>query len=483
MSKNKTIKMQDDLLLSQEEILNFQNIINNYGPRLTGNDAHKKYIKFLKTELESYGLEVFEDKYIFEKWEAKHWSLIIKHDNGINEEIPTTFYFPYSGETSKNGVSGELIFCGKGPGNFKNAKGKIAIVEVVIPTIPSSLIFKKRSSYPSNVKLPFKLTNPVIGSVLRGPDLDKAADEGVLGVICIWKRFSYKNALYQYLPFTDAYKGCPSLWVDGETGERLKELAKKGRRATLTLEATIEKEAETNTIYTMIHGSNTNETIIVNTHTDGPNACEENGGIALLALAHYFSKIPLTERNRTIVFAFITGHFQLPQFGINHGQATTRWLKDHPELWNGKESNKNAVAAVTIEHLGCTEWKDDKNHLMYGQTNPVDTELVYAGNKVMNEIYMKALEGRANIRTVTLRPRNNIYFGEGQPLFQANIPTISLVPGPDYLCKTPPDGDIDKLNPDLMNEQIQTFSKVIMEIDSTPSEILGKPQRQSYGIL
>lgn len=483
MIKNKEFKIHNDLLLSKEEVWSFQKLINDFGPRLTGNAAHEKYVDFLRDELESYGLAVLEDKHRFNRWEAKQWKLIVENEKAVEEEIPVTFYYPYSGVTSKRGVTGELIYCGKGEGNFKYAKGKIAIVDVVIPSVPRSLLFKKRSSYPSGAKLPFLIDNPVVGSVLKGANLRKAASEGVLGVICIWRKISSENASQQYLPFTEAYKGCPSLWVDFNTGERLKELASINARATIILEASIENNAESSTIYTVLPGSNTEETIIVNTHTDGPNACEENGGIALLALARYFSKIPVSERNRTIVFVFVTGHFQIPQFGVDNHQATSRWLYKHPELWTGNGTNKKAVAGVTIEHLGCTGWKDDKKHLSYKKVSPVDFELVYTGNKAMNEIYMRALGGRTKINTITLRQRNNIYFGEGQPLFQANIPTVSLVPAPDYLCKVSSNGDIDKLDADLMYEQIQTFLKVIIEIDSTSCEILGKPQRQSYGVL
>lgn len=482
MIKKERSSIDFDLFSNKEEIWKIQKCINDFGARLTGSSSHKKYNEFIKSELESYGMEVLEDKHIFNKWEAKSWRLIIKDDKGKIEEIPTTFYYPYSGETSEKGVTGELIYCGKGV-DFKKSKGKIAIVEVVIPSIPSSLIFKKRSSVPQIAKLPHIITNPVVGSVLIGPDLEKAAKEGCLGVICIWKKLSYENALDQYLPFTNGYKGCPSLWVDGKIGDRLKKLAKKKVKANMVLEAVIEKEAETDTIYSVLPGKKSKETIIINTHTDGPNACEENGGVALLTLAKYFSKIPLSERNRTIVFVFVTGHFQLPQFGVNNRQATSRWLEDNNELWDGVNSNKKAVAAITIEHLGCNEWKDNKKHSEYSETNLIDLELVYTGNKAMDQIYLRALEGRQKIRTVTLRPRNNIYFGEGQPLFQVGIPTISLVTAPDYLCKCSKSGEIEKLDKNLMYEQIITFLKVILEIDKMPAEILGKAEKQSYGIL
>lgn len=482
MIKGEIEEIETSGLLGKEEVWKIQELMNNFGSRLTGSSSHKKYVDFIKNELEGYGVKTFEDKYNFNKWEMKNCKLTVKKNDGTVEEIPTTFYYPYSGETNKNGISGELVYCGKGKGNFKKAKGKVAIVEIAIPPMPSSFILKKRSSYPEKLKLPNIINNPVIGSVIKAPNLEKAKSCGVLGVICVWRKISYESALCQYLPFTSGYKGCPSIWVDGETGDRLKEIAKEKTKVTMVLEANIEEEAESSTIYAVLTGKNEEETIIVNTHTDGPNACEENGGIALLALANYFSKLEVSKRNRTIIFVFATGHFQLPQFGMNNRQATSRWLNDHPELWNGKDSNKKAVAAVTIEHLGCTEWKDDKKYLIYKQTNPIDIELVYTGNKVMDGIYIKALKGRKNVRTITLKPKNNIYFGEGQPLFQENIPTISLVTAPDYLCKASPNGEIDKLNPELMYEQIQTFLKVIIEIDKLSKETLGKPEKQVYGI-
>jgi hypothetical protein len=474
---------QEYTFISKDEIWKLQKQINDLGPRLTGNFAHQKYIELLKRELENSNLVVCEDSHTFDKWEAKHWSLSIQNANGEKEEVSTTFYYPYSGETNEEGITGELIFCKGGLGMFKKAMGKIAIVEVSIPTIPTSAILKKRNVYPSTVKLPKTLTNAVIGSVLRGPNLKEAKKYGVLGVICIWKKLSVDNANGQGLPFTTGYQGCPSLWVNHIVGDKLIQLAKLRTKATLTLQANVEKGAISKTLYTVLPGKNTKETIIINTHTDGPNACEENGGIALLLLARYFEKIPQKQRLRTMIFVFATGHFQIPQFGVREGQATSRWLENHPELWDGKGKNKKAVAGVTIEHLGCKEWRDNSKGVNYGQTNPIELELVYTGNEVMNQIYLDAMRLRLKARSITLRPRNGIYFGEGQPLYQVGIPTISLVPGPDYLCKESKNGEIDKLDVELMEEQIQTFLKVLIEIDKTSTQLLGIPQKQSYGLF
>ncbi|MEK4059797.1 MULTISPECIES: hypothetical protein [Paenibacillus] len=474
--------MNSNNLPDKEKLWYWQEELNRVGPRFTGNKAHRKLIDFFEQELTDMGLKVNRDKHLFTKWEAKQWSLSVQAEHGGIEEYPVTSYYPYSGTTTEDGVVGELIYCGLGPGNFKQAAGKIAIVEVTVSKLPSSVALRKRTSFPKSAKLPFGLRNSVVSSLMKGPDLVEAQQAGVLGVICVWKKISAENVRGQYLPFTTALKDCPALWVDGNTGDQLKQLAFRHAKARLVLHAEIEENADSDTLYAILPGTNRSENILINTHTDGPNACEENGGVGLLAMAEYFSKLPLEQRQRDLVFVFVTGHFQIPQFGIQ-GQATTRWLHDHPELWDGVGGHQKAVAGLTLEHLGCREWKDNQENSQYSDTGNLETELVYTANEMMNTIYLDSLKGRTKVRSITLKPVNNIHFGEGQPLFDAGIPNISLVPAPDYLCATGPNGYLDKLDIDFMDEQIGSFIKMTTVIDRTPVEVLGQPEPYAKGLL
>jgi hypothetical protein len=223
------------------------------------------------------------------------------------------------------------------------------------------------------------------------------------------------------------------------------------------------------------------ESIIVNTHTDGPNACEENGPIGLLALAHALARVPRAARRRAVVLAFVTGHFQLPQLALDR-QATSTWLAQHPELWDGRPGHLAAVAGLTLEHLGAMEWKDDAAGA-FRPTGRPELELVYTGNAALDRLYRAALTGRTRTRTMTLRPANDLYPGEGEPLYRAGIPTISLVPLPDYLCAAPPDGGLDKLDVALMGEQIATFARVLAAIDAAETGALGRPEPEPRGLL
>lgn len=86
---------------------------------------------------------------------------------------------------------------------------------------------------------------------------------------------------------------------DGElaaagVGQPLAGLAAGGQAsATLVLIADITAGAATETVWGWLEGSaNTGQNIIINTHTDGPNAAEENGGLGLLALARHLAALP-----------------------------------------------------------------------------------------------------------------------------------------------------------------------------------------------
>ena len=69
------------------------------------------------------------------------------------------------------------------------------------------------------------------------------------------------------------------------TGARLRALAAHGAKATVVLEADTFPDTATDTVVALLPGASNDEAIILNTHTDGPNATEENGALGLVALA------------------------------------------------------------------------------------------------------------------------------------------------------------------------------------------------------
>jgi hypothetical protein len=44
-------------------------------PRFTGNDAHRKFVDMLESDMKRAGLQTARDSYTFPRREAKKWSL------------------------------------------------------------------------------------------------------------------------------------------------------------------------------------------------------------------------------------------------------------------------------------------------------------------------------------------------------------------------------------------------------------------------
>ncbi|WP_107706349.1 hypothetical protein [Nocardioides allogilvus] len=454
------------------------------GPRLTGNRAHSEYIEFLAARLGRMGLRVHRDRLTFTRWDPKRWGLSVG-----GERLPVAFYYPYSGVTPPAGVTAPLVYLGPIAGgeaaqqpapsapNWELARGKIAVVEAPTLPVPVDLAFREQGSYPSNAKHPSTLTyHPSVQDILTPPDLAGAAAAGVVGVVCVRAGVSDGLAANQYSPFVTPYQDCPAVWVNGTVGQRLRLLAVEGRQATLTMEARLVRGAATETLYAVLRGANRDESVIVNTHTDGPNVPEENGGLGMLSLARQFRSVSL---RRSLVFVFATGHFQLPQFardGVPLNQASSRWMDMHPEWHDGKGRHRKAVAALTLEHLGCREWADNATHTDYAPTGENEVGWCYTTTPTMRDVWLNSARGTANKRTFAADPNPPFYFGEGGPFYKAGIATMSLIPGMTYLTAADKDGALSKLSPRLITGQIETFSRAIRALERTSTTRIGTPQ-------
>jgi PA domain len=441
-----------ELLPSQKEVWTSLEWMAKLGPKYTGNPAHTEYVNWLATQLQSSGLQVERDHYSFPRWSAKRWEISVAPKAGGPTKIPVTSYFPYSGETPPGGVTGELVYAGANP-DFKleGLQGKIVLVDFAIKPRDFATMYKPWGIYPADAKFPSEL-RPARGAV---NDLTQFQKAGAVAVILAWTDVSDANAADQYTPFSRPPQGVPGVYVGRDAGARLKALCGTGAKATVVLDADITPDTPTDTVIATLPGTSADEVIVVNTHTDGPNATEENGGVAIVALAKYFSKIPLAERKRTLVFPLTTGHFAGPWVPSIRG-----FVEKHPETM------KKAVAALTIEHLGCMEWMDNAS-FQYKPTGEIEWSVAISEAKGVADILVDALQGSGDRRTGVVNPVHGGWLGEGSALAKAGIPTIGYIPQPNYLLAGPANGCIEKLNSDLLYSQVQVFAKVIHKMDLT----------------
>lgn len=458
---------------SKDDCWNWIRQINAFGPRLTGTPAHEACIDFLATELEGMGFKIEETVHSIARWMPQHVTL----STAEGADIPIAAPYPYSGCTSEKGVTAGLVWFNGAPHSFRRARGKIAVVSLKrrdLTWMLLTLCMKRRLCLPDrSATFPWRIKTPLLTG-LMGVALDKARRDGVRGVICVYEGVSPGQLKGQVVPFTTPYADLPAVWVNEVEGARLRSFAANGRAVTLTLTATLE-QVPTRSLHAVLPGRRRDETLIINTHTDGPNACEENGAAGILALAQYFSAQAIGMRRRTMVFVLVTGHFQIPQLGRNGDQATSAWLTAHPNLWNGKRGHARAVAGLTIEHLGCTEWRDDDRMKQPVPTGKLERDIVYTTNARLDRIYVRAARRQSRLRAVTVFPRfGKVMLGEGQPLYNAGIPVISTCPVPDYLCQVLPGGGLDRLDPDYAHQQILTFARIAAKLDKTSNRKIGR---------
>lgn len=513
-------------LPSPSQVWDWQQQLVGYGTRYTGSPGHDAFVGWLGDQFSRVpGFSLQTDRLTFNRWLAKDYALSVTQPSasGPSGPVPLTYYYPYSGTTSGAGVTGPLVDLGTytpavpgtagtgyTPEFWAPAKGGIALVRTPPSTFPLAsgqtatggyepgrTSEQAAADYMTDAAL---VTNPAWQGIFAAVPLLDARNAGVLGVVCVWTGMPDEEVAHQYNPFITPYAsstglatvgdpGCPAVWVGDATGQSLARTAGTGQAtATVTLTADITPSAATETVWGVLKGhGGTGESIIVNTHTDGPNATEENGALGMLALAKYFSGQRL---NRDLYFVMVTGHFQLPQFtrpipGARPevgSDATSVWLTDHPDIY------PHAVAGLTVEHLGCTRWGNDPVTGAYGPLGGFEWGATYttqrqgslAVSNLEETAYLSAVRqvndsGWANTPVATLRPGAvPLYLGEGAPLYAAGLGTVSLVPAPPYLLQAgtsahPELLNLEQLDKNLTYAQIRTFVETIRTLDAAPS--------------
>jgi hypothetical protein len=498
--------------------------------RLTGSPEHQAFVAWIRTELDRAvgpaGGRVFEERFEnYPRWSAGAASLEV-----AGHQVPVASYFPYctGGFTGARSplepapalaapgggghypradgraavilqptthAAGPLVdlgvFTGPGSVDWARAAGKVALVGVSVEALSNMV---PRDSYTVDGTWadghgdagPYVSRPAPTSSIFSPPDIPNATRAGVLGVILVWRGISDGNAQGQYNPFvvpfsswpasgpagsspTTTRGGIPALWVNQTVGERLKRDAAGGERAVVSLEARIEQVA-TSTVWALLpgarHGQPDEEVLVCNTHSDGPNIAEENGGIAVVEMARYFARVPAAERPRTMVFMASTGHFGHRFLGSGRD-----WVAQHPQIM------ARTVGCLTLEHFGCREWQDEPqgDGLRFAPTGkPLQSQIFVTAptfqartpgppDPMLQRIVQTALAASRDRAAVL---SGGAFLGEGGAFHAAGVPTIGFLPAPQYLCAMAPDGEISKLDPAIFHDQLTLSARCLLSMQA-----------------
>ena len=510
-------------LPSANQVWDWQHQLVGFGTRYTGGPGHIRFVDWIAAQLAQVpGFQLHRDRHSFGRWLAKDWSMSISQPTtvGASGPVPLAYYYPYSGQTPAQGVTGKLVDLGAYPAAviatsgtgyapefWLPARGGVALVRAGPSTYSPSTTTTALGGYEQGktsqqAVLDYQSagalqTNPAFVGIFSPVGLADAKAAGVQAVVVIYTGMADDEIANQYNPFITPYpsasglptpgdNGCPAVWVGAATGQELSRSARTGTATvTVTLTADITAGAATDTVWGVLPGSQPGaRPLIVNTHTDGPNATEENGALGMIALAQYFAHRP---HARDIYFAFVTGHFQLPQFTRPiptprpevGSDATSVWMADHPGIY------QSAVAGLTVEHLGCTQWLGDPLTNQYAATGQYEWGVTYTCQHTgstsvvnteqdawLNAINAVAATGRPVGPVAAVQP-TPLYLGEGAPLYAGGLGTVSLVPLPTYLLQAgsrqnPNLLDLEKLDKQLAYSQILAFARTLVTLDAAP---------------
>jgi hypothetical protein len=425
-------------LPSADQVWAWQKQLAAWAPCFTGSASHNAWVDWLGSRLKAAGIEPRRQAFKFPYWQPHSYGLWLD-----GKPIHSTGYRPHSGSTGPAGVTAEMAYAGTTPKlDFTGAAGKIALIDVAPLARPGSL--------PG--------TTPV-QTGMGAPSLDPAIKAGAKAVVYIWNGFSQANAQWQMQPFFGPPTAVPTLWVGHAAGEQLKAAAAKGETLKFVLDATQHPDTPSDTIWGVLPGS-TDEVVVINTHTDGCNATEENGGLAIVSLAWALSRLPKAERQKTYVFLMTTGHF-------SHGfiKGAESWQKANPELM------AKAVACMTCEHLGAREWRDVGG--VYKDTGSFAPATAYTPTKGMARLFTSVVEDSKAPAMTAVDPTapGQRFYGEGSSFWRAGVPTVAYITGPDYLMAAPPKGgEIEKLDKVRLRQELVVFARTLARIDSLPKE-------------
>jgi hypothetical protein len=460
------------------------------GQRYPGNDAHNAFIDWLDRGFRSAGLGMLpRDPFPFTCWLAKAWSLELLEGPGKGV-VPVAAYQPYSGNTPPSGVVGELAYLGAVPplalsgdpqdtttlraavdrlkseladwaaaaaaGVPGGVAGKIVLVDA--QTLPlTENDFAPLTTYAHDPGAsPTATPNFKRLALSLIPAASVFAQAGAAGYI-VTLDASDAMAAGTYGPYGSAITGLPGLLVGRDTGARLRRYAQSRPKTRLTLTATV-KPSSTDQLVGILPGDgSTNEVLILNTHTDGQNAFEENGGIGLVWLARYFARLPRSRRlKRSLVFSAVSGHFAGPALPQTRG-----FIDRHPDLV------ARAAASVTIEHLGASEWVDDARG--YHPTGRPDMFVVWHSQTGIAGPVVESMIANDLRHSRALRPAGDYMIAVGTAFNESGVPTVSSIVAPNYMVSWADNGHLDKFLPGRAAREVRWAADLVTRLDSIPA--------------
>jgi hypothetical protein len=241
---------------------------------------------------------------------------------------------------------------------------------------------------------------------------------------------------------------------------------------------------DTPTIRATIAGQSP-QRIVVDSHTDGTNAVEDNGPVAMVAMARYIARLPRACRPRNVEFVFPTAHFyqRLVDPYHRHGGAgvVARQL-------DGEYDQGLVSSVLVLEHLGAVDYEqvpradggpgqelapNGLRAIQFIGITP-SPSLVSTVTEVVRTYDMQ--------RTILLQgadapgstvPSHCNFGGEGTPYNQHLLPTMGVISAPQSLYD--PSFGLEGIDFNVMHEELLGYTELLNRLGTmSQAEVAGE---------
>jgi hypothetical protein len=443
--------------------------------RPTGSPQQKVYVDWIRKQVQSIpGVKLDEQRFTINRWNVTSTKLRVRID-GKPAMLPVADAIPYSQPTGKRGVAGPAMFVPDDQPITEAARGRVVVRPAPAGSVPMYdflLPVVSWESYdPGNTFDPAgNFYGDFINYNARVADLRNAGKFGAKALLFV-KELPRKQLVGHYEPYEGSQWQVPGAFLGADEGKTITDAISAGHTTSIRIvERGGYKKVVTPSLEAVLPGASA-QRIVVDSHTDGTNAVEDNGPVAMVAMLRYYASLPLECRPRTLQFAFSTAHFyqRVADPNQRHGGAGQLAAQLDRDYDSGTVS-----AVVVIEHLGAKDYQTVPR-----KDGGAGSELAQTGLRAVQFIaitpspsLVSALDSVVRSydlqRTLLLQgadapgstaPSHCSFGGEGTPYNVHLLPTIGIISAPQTLYD--PAFELEAIDFDEMHSQVLAFTELI----------------------
>jgi hypothetical protein len=408
-----------------------------YWGRIAGTPGEAMTADWVEGKFKQYGLtDIHRREFdLPPQWFPKDWAITFEgggKTHVFKSVLPAGRGMGGSVPTPANGLDLEVVWVGTGTAaDFagRDVKGKAALIH----SIPAPGSMGHSANYE--------------GAIARAQEKGAAAVGIVYGIsnnFAIWQGLGTAGGGTGRQPIA-----IPGFFMGWEDGKAVRDLLGRGEAVRLKFRLSTEHRTglKTQSVYGKLPGT-TDEDIIVMAHMDSflEGALDNGSGLAvMMALAEHFSKVPQSQRRRSIRFIGQAGH--------HSGSLGSRWLHDNRDT----QLAKTAVA-INCEHVSVPDHKYWSERLRVSTAIAPRRWWVHGSNKLL-EITLAAYR-RFNVAIIG--DMDGGASGEMSSMAR-DVPSLQVIRSP---VTKHTDQDTIEWLPAVGMEQVgRSFAKIIDEVN------------------